>query len=85
MYGFQPEPVAVVFYFDSAEYLRQFESFTAEPTPITRPHQNPATVMVWSVVGKMRFVDRREVVAEFPAEVNARTFADMANIVAAHV
>lgn len=75
----------VLFYFDKAETLREFESFTVEISNIARPHQIPSSVTVWNVVAKRRFIDRREVIAEFPNELYAQIFADMAEKTAAHI
>lgn len=75
----------VIFYFDKAEVLREFENFTVEISHIARPHQIPAQIDVWNVVAKRRFIDRREVIAEFPNELYAQIFADMAEKTAAHI
>ena len=75
----------VLFYFDKAETLREFEAFRVEASQITRPHQIPAQVEVWNVIGKRRFIDRQEVIAEFPNELYAQIFADMADKTAAHI
>ncbi|EEC8829227.1 hypothetical protein A8425_005546, partial [Escherichia coli] len=38
-----------------------------------------------NVIGKRRFIDRQEVIAEFPNELYAQIFADMADKTAAHI
>jgi hypothetical protein len=77
--------VPVLFYFEAAERLREFEAFTVEEMPQARPHQIPAQVTVWTVCAKVRFIDRREVIAEFPNELYAQIFRDMAEKTADHI
>jgi len=71
-----------IFYFATAASLRRYEDFKVHETQQARPHQVPASVVVWTVAGKVRGADRREVVAEFGAELPATIFRDMAEIVA---
>jgi len=75
----------VLFYFEKAEVLRGYEAFTVEPMPQARPHQIPAQVTIYAVCAKVRFVDRREVIAEFPHQLYAEIFRDMAEVVAARI
>ncbi|MCK9544046.1 MAG: hypothetical protein M0R03_18660 [Novosphingobium sp.] len=77
--------VPVLFYFDKAEVLRGYEAFTVEPMFQARPHQTPAEVTIWTVCAKVRFVDRREQIAEFPNQLYAEIFRDMAEVVAARI
>ncbi|MDD2859559.1 MAG: hypothetical protein PHT60_15525 [Acidiphilium sp.] len=68
----------VLFYFTKAAELAEFERFTVEFRSIARPNQMPALLEVWSVIAKRRREDRHEIVADFPLELYAVIFRDMA-------
>lgn len=75
----------VLFYFEKVATLGLFEAFTVEEMPVARPHQIPANATIWAVCAKNRFVNQREMIAEFPNQLYAEIFRDMAEISAAHV
>lgn len=80
----QPEhPMPVLFFFDRAEVLRDYEAFTVEVVTVRTQagRESPA----WSIVAKHRFTPSRGPVAQFETELYARIFREMAEIVAAHV
>lgn len=71
-----------LFYFSSATQLRDFSGFTVEPSHQARPGQDPATVTMYMVVAQRSGIGRREVIAEFPLELHAEIFRDMAEATA---
>ena len=71
-----------LFYFSEAAYLRRFSAFQVEPSYQARPGQTPSTETMFMVVGQARDNDYREVVAEFPLELHAEIFRDMATATA---
>ncbi|WP_076068112.1 hypothetical protein [Sphingomonas montana] len=80
----KPEtPLPVIFFFDKAEILRDYEAFTVEP--ITVRMQSGAESPAWSIVAKHRFTSQRGPVAQFDVQLYAEVFCEMAAIVAAHV
>lgn len=74
-----------ILYFSDAAELRRYRTFTVMPTHQTRPGQDPATVTLYMVVGESRDGGQREVVAEFPLELHAEIFRDMAKATASQV
>jgi hypothetical protein len=71
-----------LFYFSEAAHLRRYISFSVLPTSQARPGQTPDTVTLYMVVGQVRDEDRTEVIAEFPLELHAEIFRDMATATA---
>lgn len=71
-----------LFYFHSADQLREFHGFTVEPSHQARPGQTPATVTMYTVVGTRSATGQREVLAEFPLELHAEIIRDMAKATA---
>ncbi|KVX69130.1 hypothetical protein WT34_24460 [Burkholderia stagnalis] len=65
----------VVFYLASAEELNAYNLFFVDEAPRSKPH---GTVIAYSVVGKRKDADRLEIIAEFPNELYAQIFRDMA-------
>lgn len=65
----------VLFYIADVDELKAFELFFVDAAPVTKPH---GTVTVHSVVGKRKDTARFEVVAEFPNQLYAQIFRDMA-------
>ncbi|MBI6949159.1 hypothetical protein RHA66_28515 [Pseudomonas aeruginosa] len=74
-----------ILYFSDAADLRRYCTFTVEPTHQARPGQDPATVTLYMVVGQRRDGGQREVTAEFPLELHAQIFRDMAEATASRV
>jgi len=80
----KPEtPLPVIFFFDKAAILREYESFTVEQ--ITVRMQSGEESPAWSIVAKHRFTSNRGPVAQFAVQLYAEVFCEMAAIVAAHV
>jgi hypothetical protein len=80
----QPEtPLSVVFFFDKAEVLRDYEAFTVEPTTVRT--QSGEQFSAWSIVAKHRFTSNRGPVAQLDVQLYAEVFCEMAAIVATHV
>jgi len=80
----KPEtPLPVIFFFDKAEILRDYEAFTVEP--ITVRVQSGAVSPAWSIVAKHRFTSQRGPVAQIDVQLYAEVFCEMAAIVEAHV
>ncbi|WP_130904038.1 hypothetical protein [Pseudomonas sp. Sample_22] len=73
-----------ILYFSEAAELRRYSTFTVMPTHQARPGQDPATVTLY-MVGEQRDGGQREVVAEFPLELHAEIFLDMAKATASQV
>ena len=67
----------VIFYFSGAHALARYEAFAVDISLQTREYRTES-VRLFTVVGKVRGEDRREVIAEFPAQGMADTFCDMA-------
>ncbi len=65
----------VLFYIASVDELKAYDLFFVDEAPITKPH---GTVIAYSIVGKRKDADRLEVVAEFPNQLYAQIFRDMA-------
>lgn len=79
-----------ILYFSNATELRRYCAFNVEPTHQARPGQDPATVTLYMVVGQHRESGhresgQREVIAEFPLELHAQIFRDMAEATASRV
>jgi hypothetical protein len=72
-----------LFYFSEAHQLRVYAEFDVQPVTQPRLGQNPSAVTVYTVVGHLRDEDRSEVIAEFPLELHAMIFKDMARATAA--
>ena len=66
----------------AAAQLREFAGFTVEPSHQARPGQDPATVTMYTVVAQRSGIGQREVIAEFPLELHAEIFRDMAEATA---
>ena len=80
----KPEsPSPVLFFFDTAEILRDYEAFTVEA--ITVRTQGGSEAPARAINAKHRFTSNRGPVAQFETELYANIFRDMAEIVAAHV
>lgn len=69
----------VVFLFSDADQLKRYDSFTVERSFQTREYRTTSVTMFY-VVGKS--AEAREVIAEFPAEIQANIFRDMAEATA---
>lgn len=74
-----------ILYFSNATELRRYCAFNVEPTHQARSGQDPATVTLYMVVGQHRESGQREVIAEFPLELHAQIFRDMAEATASRV
>ncbi len=71
-----------LFYFHSAAQLSEFYAFTVEPVSQPRPGRVPDSVTMYTVVAIRSASGEREVVAEFPLELHAEIFRDMAEATA---
>lgn len=69
----------VLFLFSSADQLKRYDSFTVERSFQTREYRTTSVTMFY-VVGQS--AEAREVIAEFPAELQANIFRDMAEATA---
>ena len=69
----------VLFLFSSADQLKRYDSFTVERSFQTREYRTTSVTMFY-VVGQT--AEAREVIAEFPAELQANIFRDMAEATA---
>lgn len=65
----------VLMYIDNVEKLTRFESFRVDRSYSTT---DKGTIERFDVVGKVRGVERHEVVIELPTEGVAEVFADLA-------
>lgn len=72
--------VATLFYFSTADELKNFERFWVLKTQQTHGGDS---VPMWAVTGYDRTSGQNTVIAEFSAKGNAETFRDMSEIVAA--
>lgn len=69
-------------YFSEAAQLREYNGFAVEPAFQTRPGQIPSSVTLYTVVALRNTTGQREVLAEFPLELHAEIFRDMAKATA---
>lgn len=69
----------VLFFFSSADQLKRYDSFIVERSFQTREYRTTSVTMFY-VIGQSR--QAREVIAEFPAEIQANIFRDMAEATA---
>lgn len=72
-------------YFNDAKTLREYSGFTVEPSHQARPGQIPSTVTLYMVVAQRSGIGQREVLAEFPLELHAEIFRDMAEATASAI
>ncbi|RMQ65449.1 hypothetical protein ALQ01_02557 [Pseudomonas savastanoi pv. glycinea] len=68
-----------LFLFSSADQLKRYDSFHVERSFQTREYRTTSVIMFY-VVGHI--AQSREVIAEFPAELQATIFRDMAEATA---
>ena len=69
----------VMFLFSDAEQLKRYSSFSVERSFQTREYRTTSVTMFY-VIGET--TGAREVIAEFPAEIQATIFRDMAEATA---
>ncbi|KVE37244.1 MULTISPECIES: hypothetical protein [Burkholderia] len=65
----------VLFYFSSVDDLKQYSLFFKDEAPISTQH---GTVTAHRVIGRRIGTDALEVIAEFPNQLYAQIFRDMA-------